>query len=619
MWNFLFLISFGQGLASTARTCWTTVRLAWKAAPLLLIGVLLLFGVESALTPLQLGLSRAVIDKLAAPVGRTAVLDPLVTHVPLAAWIALTLAVVAFGQLVAPLLALLQSRASDRLTGYVTEQVIQAANRWQGLERFEDPSFADDLKRACEAADRGVDLVYYGAIIALALLTTLSLSITLAGLHPLIPFLLILATLPQMARSFAYDWFIGGHLYNSTPQTRRMQESLEMVLLPEPAKDVRLYGLFSFFRERYETMFAWMVRPLAQERQRMIRPMWLAGTLTACACGAVYLSVIWLVAHGQLSVGALALYGGATTLLQAELLRLSYFSGLFPIHLNFLPSLLRVIEAPPDLPIAAHPRPVPEQIRQGIVFEGVSFTYPGQTTPVLYDVSFRLAPGECVALVGHNGAGKTTIVKLLLRLYDPTGGRILLDGVDLREYDLGELRRQMGAIFQDFGRYELTAGENIGLGRLEHLDNRELQRDALLKAGGSSLLDSLPDGLETLLGRELGERELSGGEWQQLALARAYLRDSQVLVLDEPTAALDVQSEYRLYTRFHELTRGRLTLLISHRFSTVRMADRVLYLADGRIQEEGSHHELMKRDGEYARLYRLQAAHYLDTEQEVDQ
>jgi ATP-binding cassette subfamily B protein len=177
----------------------------------------------------------------------------------------------------------------------------------------------------------------------------------------------------------------------------------------------------------------------------------------------------------------------------------------------------------------------------------------------------------------------------------------------------------MGAIFQDFGRYELTVGENVGLGRLEQLDDRERQREALLSAGGASLLESLPGGLETLLRRELGERELSGGEWQKLALARAYLRDSQVLMLDEPSAALDVQSEYRIYTRFHELIQGRLTLLISHRFSTIRMADRVLYLADGRIQEEGSHHELMKRDGQYARLYHLQAAYYLDTEQEIEQ
>ncbi len=613
MWKNLFIGSFGQGLASTARICWMTVKLAWKACPVLLVAVLLLFGVESGLAPLQLALSRAVIDRLAASVGRTAALDT-VSHVPLVVWIVLTLAVVALGLLIPPLTAMLQSRAGDRLTGYITEQLIEAANHWQGLARFEDPRFADDLHRAREEAARsGLDLVYFGAIVALALLTALSLSITLVGLHPLIPFLLILATLPQMARSFAYEWSISGHLYDSTPQTRRLRESREMLLSPEPAKDVRLYRLFPFFRQRYETIFAQIIRPLAQERRRAVRPMSLAGTLTACACAAVYLYVIWLVAHGQLSVGALSLYGGAATLLQAQLLRVSFFTGLFPIHLGFLPSLLRVIEAPPDLPIAHHPRPAPEQIRQGIVFERVNFTYPGQTTPVLSDVSFRLAPGECVALVGHNGAGKTTLVKLLLRLYDPTGGRILLDGVDLREYDLGELRRKMGAIFQDFGRYELTAGENIGLGRLEHLGDPELLRDALAKAGGESLL------VDTLLGRELGERELSGGEWQKLALARAYLRDSQILVLDEPTAALDVQTEYRLYTRSHELTQGRMTLLISHRFSTIRMADRILYLADGGIQEEGSHRELMERNGEYARLYRLQAAHYLDTEQEVGQ
>jgi ATP-binding cassette subfamily B protein len=619
MCKYLLAGSFGQGLAGTARICWTTVKLAWKASPALLIGVLLLFGAESLLPPLQLTLSRAVIDSLAAPVGRTAALDPSVTHVPLVAWIALTFAVLALGQLIAPLTAMLQSQASDRLTGYITEQVIQAANRWQGLERFEDPRFADDLQRAREAATRSVDLVYYGAIVALALLTALSLSITLVGLHLLIPLLLILATLPQMARSFAYEWSISGHLYNSTPQTRRMEDSLEMLLSPKPAKDVRLYALFPFFRQRYETIFAQSIRPIAQERRRIVRPMTLAGILAASACGAVYLYVIWLVVHSQLSVGALALYGGAATLLQAQLLRLSFFTGLFPIHLGFLPSLLRVIEAPPDLPVADHPRSAPEQIRQGIVFEQVSFTYPGQTMPVLRDVSFHLLPGECVALVGHNGAGKTTMVKLLLRLYDPTSGHILLDGVDLRQYDLGELRRKMGAIFQDFGRYELTAGENIGLGRLEHLGNRERQLDALVKAGGASLLESLPAGLDTLLGRELGDRELSGGEWQKLALARAYLRDSQILVLDEPTATLDVQAEYRIYTRFHELTQGRLTLLISHRFSTVRMADRILYLADGHIQEEGSHHELMERDGAYARLYRLQAAHYLDVELEVDQ
>src|SRR5260370_2349459 len=271
-----------------------------------------------------------------------------------------------------------------------------------------------------------------------------------------------------------------------------MEDSRDMLLRAEPAKDVRLYALFPFFRRRYETMLAQSMASLAQNRWYMVRPLSIAGALAACPYGSVYLYVIWLVVHGQLSVGALALFGGAATLLQAQMLSLSFFAGLLPIHLNFLPSLLRVIEAPPDLPAAQHPRPAPEQICQGIVFEQVSFTYPRQTMQVLHDVSFRLAPDECVALVGHNGAGKTTMVKLLLRLYDPTGGRILLDGVDLREYDLSELRRKMGAIFQDFGRYELTAGKNIRLGRAQHPRNPPPPPDPLSQHHSPSPLVSPP-------------------------------------------------------------------------------------------------------------------------------
>ena len=231
-------------------------------------------------------------------------------------------------------------------------------------------------------------------------------------------------------------------------------------------------------------------------------------------------------------------------------------AGYLPQELRFLPSLFRVLEAPPDLPRAQMPRPAPRPIRWGIVFEHVGFTYPGHAMPVLQDASFCIRLGECVALVGHNGAGKTTIVKLLLRLYDPTAGRILLDGVDLREYDGEDLRREMGVIFQDFVRYELTAGENIAMGQVEALGDRARLLAAAARGGARDLVEHLPQGLDTPLGRELGDHDLSGGEWQKLALARAFMRDSQVLVLDEPTAALDVQTEYDVYTRFHHLTRA---------------------------------------------------------------
>ncbi|MDQ3703595.1 MAG: ABC transporter ATP-binding protein/permease, partial [Chloroflexota bacterium] len=382
----------------------------------------------------------------------------------------------------------------------------------------------------------------------------------------------------------------------------------------------------------------------------------LASALSAGVGALIYVSLVWLVAAGARTIGELTLYGGAAALLQARLVAVSYYLGFLPQPLSALPSVFRVLDAPPDLPQSPLPiqreptrrepaRRAPQPAVQGITFDHVAFRYPQSTSaapknaapanagstnsgtagegdtptpaaerptsiPVLSDLSFAIAPGESLALVGHNGAGKTTIVKLLLRLYDPTAGRILLDGVDLREYDLDDLRRQMGVIFQDFGRYALTAGENIGLGQVEALGDRERLERAARRAGAADVIASLPKGLDTRLGREFGTRELSGGEWQKLALARAFMRDCQVLVLDEPTAALDVQTEHDVYTRFHRLTRDRMTLLISHRFSTVRLADHILVLENGRIAERGSHEELVALGGRYATLFEMQAGRY---------
>ena len=635
---------FMQQFTETRRLLWLAAHLVWRASPRLLVGILLLLMLQALLLPLQLALSRAVIDRAAFDLGLFTDLDSMAIQLPLPAWIGLAAAALALGQLIQPFSSTFQSLAGDRLTGYVTEQLIRAANRWQGLARFEDPGFADDLQRARKRAARGaLDLMVFGGRAAVELFTAIGLALALLGLHPLVPLLLILATMPQMKRQWEYGHRTNSHLYVQTAETRRLEYSRGVLLTPETAKDVHLYGLGSFFSRYYDTIFTGAIESLNHLRRPLAVNVALASMLATVASTAVYIYVVWLVAQGARTVGDLALYGVAATVLQMNLLGLGGEIGFLPNVLGFLPSLFRVLEAPPDLPnrgerfegpgappvdpLNATPGPTAHTMLgrrnlpsrghrcavrfQGIVFEQVSFTYPGRTDRVLRDVSFTLEPDECVALVGHNGAGKTTIVKLLLRLYDPTSGRILLDGVDLREYDLDALRRQMGVIFQDFVRYELTAGENIGLGQVDALHDATRLLDAAESAGAAELVRQLPDGLDTQLGREFGGRELSDGEWQKLALARACVRDCQLLALDEPTAALDVQTEYEIYTRFHDLTRDRITLLISHRFSTVRMADRILYLADGHIQETGSHADLIAGNGEYARLYRLQAAQYL--------
>lgn len=614
LFSFLGVLGIRQALLSNARLARLAIRLTWRTASGLLSGILLLLLVQAALPPLTLVFSKAVLDRAAVDLGLAGPPDGIIGRFPLTLWIALSAGTLALGQLIAPFSRTMQSITGDRLIGSFMGQMIRAANRWQGIARFEEPAMADDLRRArSEGTYAGLQLMLHASELLLALGTSIAFGITLFRLHPLVPPLLLLAGLPLMATQWSFGSRTRSHLYYKAPGARRIEYSRDMLLRPGPAKDVRLYGLGTFWSRRYERIFDQTTTDLFREQRRMALRVSLAGLLSGLASAGVYLFVIWRITNSLLTPGDLLLYGGAATLLQSRLNQVGVNLAWLPHAFGlYLPALDRVLNAPPDLPLSRSPQPVPRNATTGIAFEDVHFTYPGTATPVLRGVSLSIAPGEGLALVGHNGSGKTTIVKLMLRMYDPSAGRITLDGVDLREYDIDELRAAMGVIFQDFVRYELSARENIGLGQLDSLDDDARLLDAAQRAGATGLLSTLPDGLDTRLGREFGGRELSGGEWQKLALARAFIRDCRLLVLDEPTAALDVQTEYDVYTRFWDLTRGRMTVLISHRFSTVRMADRILFLQDGRIQEQGSHAELMRQEGAYARLYQLQASQYLE-------
>jgi ATP-binding cassette subfamily B protein len=286
------------------------------------------------------------------------------------------------------------------------------------------------------------------------------------------------------------------------------------------------------------------------------------------------------------------------------------FSGMYE-HNLYLSNLFELMETTSALPTRANPVPVPDPVRGEITFDHVTFAYPGAPDNALNDLSFTVSPGETIAIVGRNGAGKTTLFKLICRLYDPSDGRILIDGVDIRDYDPPELRAQIGGMFQDYVTYQATAAENIGLGSLGDLADRDAIRSASRQAGSDQLIAGLPQGYDTALGKWFDAGvNLSGGEWQKVALARAFMRDARILLLDEPTSALDAQAEYELFERIHSLTRGRTAVYISHRFSTVRRADRIVFLEHGRLVEQGTHEQLMRLNGRYARLFRLQASAY---------
>jgi ATP-binding cassette subfamily B protein len=377
------------------------------------------------------------------------------------------------------------------------------------------------------------------------------------------------------------------------------------------AKELKLFGLSEFFSSRFERLARSIyVEDVAFSRQKLFVG-GLLGTVGTLGYYSAYVFIVWRAIHGAYDIGTFTL--ATTSIVQASSNLQQVFSTASGVadQALFLTDLVAFFEMKPLVHSRPNALPAPRPIQRGFQFENVSFAYPGTTRKVLADFNFTLSRGERIALIGENGQGKTTVVKLITRLYDPTEGRILLDGVDLRDYQIEDLHREIGVIFQDFMRYEMTARDNIAVGRIEEETDISMIQSAAHKSLASDVIAKLPEGYDQMLGRrfETGV-ELSGGEWQKIALARAYMRDAQLLILDEPTAALDARSELEVFERFAELTKGKMALLISHRFSTVRMADRIVVLSGGRLTEEGTHQQLMNRGGLYAEMFEMQAASY---------
>ncbi len=581
------------------------LKIVWESGRLVVSLGLLFRGVAALLPLALLAVTRLIIDGIYQAIANHQPVHPQFWWL-----LAAEFSLAVLGSILARIIDYLDALLADKYTRHVSIQVMKHAAELD-LLAYEDPVFYDRLDRArVQATDRLGMIQSIGRLVQ-QVITTISLSIAIMVFSPWLMLLLVAGVLPAFLGESHFAFLGYAKNFRQTPIRRQLDYLRILGGSREAAKELKLFGLSRFLTQR----FTGLSDQIYDENVDLARRRLVAGSLfsiiSTIGYYSAYVYVVWRTVRGALSIGDLTLLTGA--IMQASSNIQQIFSTVASIadQALFLTDLLAFFDMQPTIRSKPNALPAPRPIMRGFEFRGVSFSYPGNPRLVLNRLNFTLRPGERVALIGENGQGKTTIVKLMTRLYDPTEGQILLDGVDLREYDLDDLYREIGVIFQDFMRYEMTARENIAIGRIDELKALDSIKLAARKGMADQVIERLPGTYEQLLGRRFdGGVDLSGGEWQKVALARAYLRDAQVLILDEPTAALDARSEFEVFQRFAELTAGKMALFISHRFSTVRMADRIIVLENGNIAEEGSHDQLSVRGGRYAEMFEMQAASY---------
>ena len=594
-----------QERLSALRNVPPILKIVWESGPSVVT-----FGIVARIVAALLPIGLAYIPKL--------IIDILVSLLkahgpaPVRLWwlVGAEFGLAVVSSLVTRMIDYSDSLLANKYTRHVSIQVMKHASQLD-LTAYEDPVFYDRLERArVQATDRLVMIQSIGRL-ELQLITAAGWSIAVMLYSPWLMLLLIVAVLPAFLGETHFAFLGYAKNFRQTPIKRQLDYLRQAGATKEAAKELKLFNLAGFFTQRFAKLSDIIYeQDIALARKRLGVGSILSLVSTA-GYYAAYAYVILRTLVGKWGIGTFYFLNTAILNASSNIQQvLSTLSGIADQAL-FLTDLLAFFGMKPTIQSKPNALPSPRPISQGFEFRNVSFVYPGTDRLVLNRLNFRLSPGERVALIGENGQGKTTIVKLITRLYDPTEGQILLDGVDLREYDLEDLYREIGVIFQDFMRYEMTARENIAVGKIEVLDDLRALETAAQKSLANEVIARLGGHYDQMLGRRFeGGVDLSGGEWQKLALARAYLRDAQLLILDEPTAALDARSEYQVFQRFAELTAGKMALFISHRFSTVRMADRIVVLENGKIAEEGSHDELAARGGRYAEMFELQAASY---------
>ncbi|MDP9367295.1 MAG: ABC transporter ATP-binding protein/permease, partial [Chloroflexota bacterium] len=579
-----------RAVARGARETWRAVvrvmRLVWSTSPRLTLTLATVTLLQSLIPALQVKLLERLTNRVIEGVANGGT-DADIRAV-------MVLAGLQFGLLVGGSLFqtvgnISQQLLQEQLAIHVQLLVMGHANTLD-LADFENAAYYDQLQQAQrESANRPVQMVSQVFNLARSIITFGTLLAVLIALSPWVAVLTLLSPIPTFISGSRYGWWGFQQMRRQSPIRRVLSYLTTLMTTDEYAKEVKLYTVGDHFIERYRRT----ADGYYQDTKALLVRRYLAGfgwgALTVLASSGTYLYVAILALRGSVNIGQLTAFTAAASQAQGAFQGiLGGFQGIYENGL-YLSTLYDLLERKPVIARPTNPAPVKRPFQQGIEFRHVTYRYPGNNLPALDDVSFIIAPGETVALVGRNGAGKTTIVKLLGRLYDPDAGQVLIDGRDVREYDPADLRREFGMMFQDYATYQFSAGENIGVGNVDRVDDEAAIAAAAARSGADRVIAGLPAGYDTTLGKWFdGGHQLSGGEWQKVALARAFMRDAQILILDEPTAALDAQAEHDLFSRIKQLTEGRMALFISHRFSTARMADRILVLENGRLLEQGT-------------------------------